>query len=298
MDRVYLVDASIYIFGAYFSLPEAWHNEEGLPTHAVCGYTRFLLDLIEQKNSRYLAVAFDESLGSCFRNTIYPAYKQSRALPDEALAFQLQACQAITRRLGIRTEASDLYEADDIIASLACGATSAGHSVSIVSKDKDLGQLLKGDKDHLFDYHAGVELDSKSYRIKTGIEPGQLVDYLALVGDRIDDVPGVPGIGNKTAVALLSRFGSVDNLLANLDKVSQSDLRGAKGIAAKIQDYEEQIRMARQLVTLFDKVPLDNSPGSLEWNACKAEQFLSALDAFGLRSFFEKRVNNSPVFNE
>ena len=129
---VYLIDASIYIFRAYFAIPDEWHSPDGHSVNALYGYTQFLLKFLQQTKPDRIAAAYDESLGSCFRNDIYPDYKSSRALPDEELAFQLSACRGLTELLGIMSPASERYEADDIIATLATQAQQQGESVAIV----------------------------------------------------------------------------------------------------------------------------------------------------------------------
>jgi 5'-3' exonuclease len=296
VNRVYLVDASIYIFGAYFSLPEAWHSDEGLPTQAVYGYTRFMLDLLENSKPRYVVAAFDESLGSCFRHEIYPEYKSNRELPDEALAFQIEACQLLTCLLGVRTEASEHFEADDIIATLARHASEAGRGTTIVSRDKDLAQLLVDPGNRLLDYRAGTELDAESFRQQKGIGAEQLVDYLALVGDRIDNVPGVPGVGDKTAVSLLQQFGCLDAILADPDQVAASGIRSAKRIAAKIREFQGQLELARNLVRLVSEVPVAGSLESMERQSTDLQPVLEFLDRLGLVAAFESRLNQSRLF--
>ena len=149
---LYLIDASIYIFRHYFGLPDNWHSQDGYSTQAVYGYLKFLLSFIEEESPEYIAAAFDESLGNCFRNQIYPAYKANRVLPDEALAFQLNACVEVTGILGITGLASDTHEADDIIGTLAKrGRQMNGRQIIVVSRDKDLMQLV-GANDVIWDF--------------------------------------------------------------------------------------------------------------------------------------------------
>ena len=149
-DRIYLIDASIYIFRAWFSMPDRWHTEDGMPLNAVYGYTGFLLDFFSRVGlEAKVGVAFDESLGTCFRNDIFPGYKASRELPDEALAFQLSSCRALTETLGLACFGGTRYEADDYIAALAARANADARAVTIVTRDKDLGQILARDDDCL-----------------------------------------------------------------------------------------------------------------------------------------------------
>ncbi|MDX2350550.1 MAG: 5'-3' exonuclease H3TH domain-containing protein [Porticoccus sp.] len=261
---LYLIDASIYIFRYYFGLPENWHSQEGHPTQAVYGYLKFLLSLIDKESPEYIAVAFDESLGNCFRNQIYPAYKANRVLPDEALAFQLNACVEVTGMLGITGLASDTHEADDIMGTLAKrGRQVNGHQIIVVSRDKDLMQLV-GPNDLIWDYGQAEPQDRMAVMGRMGVWPEQLADYLALVGDSIDNIPGVPGIGAKTAAALLKHFGSLNALLQAGELIGEVPVRGAKNLSAKIDAYREQILMARKLTKIAEDAPVghvDMNPG-------------------------------------
>ncbi len=250
---LYLVDASIYIFRHYFVLPERWHSEEGYPTQAVYGYLSFLLSLLEQQQPQFIVAAFDESLGSCFRNDIYPAYKANRALPDEALAFQLNACAEVTELLGISGLASNSHEADDIIGTLARRGRTDGHQVIVVSRDKDLAQLLRHE-DLIWDFGRSDARDREGVRQEMGIWPEQLADYLALVGDPVDNIPGVPGVGAKTALALLAHFGNLDAILAAGEKVAEIPVRGAAKLSAKITAGREQLDIARRLTPIDENV--------------------------------------------
>ena len=282
-NRAFLIDASIYIFRAWFSLPDRWHTPDGMPLNAVYGYVGFLLDFLAQTDlPPGCAAAFDESLGTCFRNDIYPAYKSSRELPDEALAFQLQACREATERLGIPCFSSQRYEADDFIASLARLCREQGMAVTVVTRDKDLGQVLEGDEDHWWDFAAGVRLDPISFAEKHGVRPDQFADYLALVGDPVDDIPGVPGVGAKTAASLLAVYDSLDDLQAGLGAVGELQLRGAKSLQAKLEQHWEQARLARQLTTLEYRIPdLDSMP-SYRPDSSHVEALVTYLESLGL----------------
>jgi 5'-3' exonuclease len=255
-QRAWLIDASIYIFRAWFSLPDNWHTPQGQPVSAVYGYTKFLLDFMaETGQAAYCGAAFDESLGSNYRNDIYPAYKANRELPDEALAFQLRACREITQRLGIPCYGSARYEADDYLASLARLFQHRDIPVSVVTRDKDLGQIIHGPADHWWDFAGGVTLDAVAFEQKYGVRPGQFADYLALVGDPVDDIPGVPGVGAKTAARLLQAFDNLDALAKGLGRVGELDIRGAAGVQQRLQDNWAQVLLARQLTGLESNIP-------------------------------------------
>lgn len=265
---ILLVDASIYIFQYYFAMPDNWFSQkEQWPTAAVYGYTAFLGRLLAQQCPKRIGVCFDESLDQCFRNDLYADYKSSRALPDEALAFQLQACKKVTQLLGLATYASDRYEADDLLGSLYQQCQRSVGPIAILTRDKDLGQLLKRPQDFLWDYalymkaqKAQANTDSlsvdsgRSYGVdiqqKFGVRPDQMVDYLALVGDAVDDIPGVPGIGKKTAQQLLAHFDTIVSLFDEVERVELLSIRGAKRIMASLEEYREQITISQQLATI------------------------------------------------
>ncbi|GAB3276952.1 5'-3' exonuclease [Parahaliea aestuarii] len=254
-QRAWLLDASIYIFRAWFSLPDRWHSPDGMPLNAVVGYAGFLASMVERcAPQALLAAAFDESLGTCFRNAIYPGYKASRSLPDETLAFQLHACRELTERLGLPCYGGPDYEADDYLATLARLCREAGYPVTLVSRDKDLGQLLfPGDA--LWDAAADQALDADGFRQRFGVLPRQFPDYQGLVGDAIDDIPGVPGVGARSTVALLTHFDSLDALAVRLDEVAGLPLRGASGLQRKLEAHWPQALMSRELARLESAVP-------------------------------------------
>lgn len=267
-----LLDASIFIFQYYFSLPENWASDEGYSTNAVYGYTAFLLRLLEEQRPRIIAACFDESLGSCFRNSIYPDYKCSRPPADEALAFQLQACREATELLGIASFSSREYEADDLLGSLSRLLRSKAPPIAILSRDKDLGQLLRREHDFLWDYSKKEKAFADGIHGKFGVYPHQLADYLALVGDSIDDIPGVPGLGPKTAQALLGVHESIDGIFSALDELHQLPIRGAKKLAEKLEAHAEQVFMARQLATIVETVPLHCNSSDLAWSEAAVDR--------------------------
>ena len=247
---VHLVDASIYIFKAWFALPPSWVSAEGMPTHAVVGFAGFLAGLLEHDPSAGILAAFDESLGTCFRHEIHPGYKQSRALPDDTLAFQLSACRELAETLGITCVASPRFEADDLLASAAAHARASGNRCVLISRDKDLGQLLEREDDVLQDFPSGEAFVREVWTARHGIRPEQLPARLAMTGDPIDDIPGVPGIGRLTANSLLADHDDIEDILADLDGIAGSGRRGAARIASALRVHEAQVRMARRLTAL------------------------------------------------
>ncbi|HEV8077606.1 MAG TPA: 5'-3' exonuclease H3TH domain-containing protein [Marinobacter sp.] len=269
-----LIDASIYIFRYYFSLPDRWFDQHhGYGTAAVYGYTGFLLSLLEAHRPSHVAACFDESLGSGFRHQLYPAYKSSRVLPDAALAFQLQACREASELLGIASFASDLYEADDLLGSLYhyCGQQAA--PVAVLTRDKDLAQVLTRPEDYLWDYSAQQRYYHADIIARFGVPPDALVDYLALVGDSSDDIPGVPGVGPKTAAALLMAFGSLEALWLRRGEIANLPLRGAGTLAAKLEAFRPQIALAQQLARIKMDIDLVSHFDDLRHKAINIDDF-------------------------
>ena len=287
----YLIDASIYIFRAYFSLPERWFSPGGYPLNAVYGYTGFLLELLSQlPRPATVAAAFDESLGSCFRNEIYPGYKASRELPDEALAFQLQACREITELMGIPCFGGDRHEADDYIATLAARYREAGRPVTVVTRDKDLGQLLLGEDDRLWDFAAGNRLDRAGFRDRFGVAPEQFADYQGLVGDSIDDIPGVPAVGAKSGAILINAFNDLETLEPERGSLDGLGLRGAARISAALEEHWEQALISRELARLDNGTPGVEAPDDLQLDDLAALE--NALAELGLAGPLTRRVRS------
>lgn len=281
--RAWLIDASIYIFRAYFSLPDRWHSPDGRPLNAVYGYASFLVDFLGRtKPGDYCAAAFDESLGSCFRNDIYADYKASRVLPDEDLAFQLDSCRELTTRIGLPNLGGQRYEADDYIATLARLCRAQDMPVTIVTRDKDLGQLLRGRGDRWWDFAADTELDESGFIQRFGVKPEQFADYLALVGDSVDDIPGVPGVGPKSAAAILASYPSLCDIELNLDRIGSLQIRGAASLQQRLVEHWDQVRVARRLTGLEENIPgLDTAPAYAP-DAAGVAAFTAYLEELGL----------------
>jgi len=221
------------------------------------------------------------------------------SLPDEALAFQLKACRRVSQLLGIQTYGSKTHEADDLLGSLYQPLVRTRKPIAILTRDKDLAQLLRRPEDYLWDYAAsssteqiGVKHFAMDIQHKFGVEPNQLIDYLALVGDNIDDIPGVPGIGAKTAQQLLKHFGSIDHMLTTLCSTphlfTELPIRGAKALAPKLIEYREQIRMAQQLATIVINLDLINSVRELEWQEPKWTSLKRFCTQMGFPKLFQR----------
>jgi 5'-3' exonuclease len=249
LPSVYLVDASVYIFRAWFSVPEDFVNQAGEPTNAVYGFSGFLCSLLEQTEAEHVAVAFDESLSTSHRNEIYPEYKANRDPAPDDLKRQFSWARSVAEAMGLQCFADARYEADDLIGTLAEYWRERGHPICVVTSDKDLAQLV-GENDHWWDFSRNQKLNAGQLTEKFGVMPGQMADFLALTGDAVDNIPGVPGVGPKSASALLGHFGDLDTIYDRLDEVEQLQIRGAKSLQKKLADHREAADLAKKLTVI------------------------------------------------
>jgi 5'-3' exonuclease len=272
---LYLVDASVFIFRAYYSVPVDLTDRDGNPINAVHGFARFLGDLLERESPGHLAVAFDESLEQSFRNEIYPAYKANREPAPPELKRQFALCLEVVRALGIAEFSSSRYEADDIIGTLAMLARREGQAVTIVSRDKDLTQLISA-QDTYWDAVADVRYGYDDIEERFGVIPERMADFLALMGDAVDNVPGVPGVGRKTAATLLKHFDTLEGVFANLDTVAKLKFRGAKFVAESLREHREAAFLSRRLTGIACDMPLAVARDDLR----RRKPDLAATEAF------------------
>lgn len=276
MPTVHLVDASVYIFRAYFAVPDS------LPNNAARGFLDFLSRLVREEEVTHLGVAFDESLTTSFRNDVFPGYKASRGLAPPELEAQLGACGELAEAFGAATFVHERYEADDLIAAL-CARLDA--PAVIVTSDKDLAQLVS-DRVTLLDFAKGDRYTPAEVEAKFGVPPAHIADYLGLVGDKVDDIPGVKGVGKKSAAALLQAFPGLDALYARLDEVPDLPLRGAKSLAAKLAAGRESAFLSRRLATVAADAPAAATLDDLRYDgadATRLDPLLERLELGGLR---------------
>lgn len=293
---VYLIDASIYIFRAWFSVPDSMRGEDGSPVNAVYGFCRFLTEFLERSEATHIGVAFDESLTQSFRNEIYPAYKMNRELPPAELSRQFQLCRRVAEAAGLYCVGHDRYEADDLIATLALSMREQGFRNGVVSGDKDLAQLLRGG-DFWWDFARNKQLDADKVIDKFGVPPEAIQDYLGLCGDAVDNIPGVPGVGPKTASALLQEFGDMDQVYQNLDNIPYLKIRGAKTLPAKLVEHEGQARLSKQLATVAYDAPIETRAEHLRRRAAERNSFQEISHIIGGRGegLFQRLVESSKV---
>ena len=252
-----LIDASVYVFRAYYSMPDDMVDDAGNPVNALYGFCRFLGDFMENVTPEFVAVAFDESLTESFRTEIYPEYKANRDPAPEELKRQFSQCRRYVRSLGLMELGSPRYEADDLIGTLVEHGRRQGRPSTIVSRDKDLTQLL-GKDDVFWDFAGKGKLRYEEIPGSFGVWPEQIADFLALAGDAVDNIKGVPGVGKKTAEKLLQHFGSLGDIYDNLDRVHEVNVRGAKTLGAKLETHRDEAMLARKLTGIACDAPIDD----------------------------------------
>jgi DNA polymerase I len=245
---LYLIDISSYFYRAFHALP-ALSNSQGVPTNATYGVTTMLLKVLRERQPQHLALVFDAK-GPTFRHNMYKDYKANRPPMPEALVSQLPYIRKIIEALNLPALEYGGYEADDLICTLVRRAREEGYEVEIISGDKDLLPLVAEGVD-LWDPMKEARFDPAAIRAKYGLTPEELVEVRALAGDASDNIPGVPGVGEKTALKLIGEFHSLENLLAHLNEVK------GKALKARLEEHADQARLSRQLTELEAQVPLD-----------------------------------------
>jgi len=243
-------------------LPEM-RDRDGNPVHAVFGFARFLGDLIERVRPTYIAVAFDQRRANSYRSRIYPAYKANRERAPADLVRQFGRCRELCRHLGLAMFVDPEYEADDIIGTLASLMRDAGVRSAYITRDKDLAQLMR-DGDLFWDFGAREQFGYHDIERHFGVAPERFADYLALTGDDVDNIPGVPGVGHRTAASLMKAFGSLDEIYADLARVARLKLRGAGTLGARLSEHRESAYLARRLTRISCDLSLGVEPLGLK----------------------------------
>tara|TARA_B100001939_G_scaffold315853_1_gene301378 strand:- start:12512 stop:15289 length:2778 start_codon:yes stop_codon:yes gene_type:complete len=286
-EHLYLVDGSGFIFRAYHALPQLTRHD-GTPVNAVLGFSNMLFkllqDLEDAERPTHIAVIFDAARKT-FRNDIYPDYKAHRPPPPEDLVPQFPLIREAVRAFNVPAIESDGYEADDIIATYATEAAKQGFEVSIVSSDKDLMQLVN-DRISLFDSMKNREIGVEEVIEKFGVAPEKVVDIQALAGDSSDNVPGIPGIGVKTAAQLINEYGSLDELLERAGEIKQPKRR------ERLLEHADMARISRELVTLKRDVPGLVGLDELKVQDLDADMLMPFLEEQGFRSLQAKVLSH------
>jgi DNA polymerase-1 len=274
-DHVYLVDGSGYIFRAYHALPPMT-RPDGTPVNAVYGFTSMLMKLVDDSDAEYLAVVFDTARKT-FRSDIYPEYKANRPPPPDDLIPQFALIREAVRAFGLPCVEKEGFEADDLIATYAKKAVAEGKTVTIVSSDKDLMQLV-GPGVEMMDPMKGTRIGPDQVVERFGVGPDKVVDVQALAGDSTDNVPGVPGIGVKTAAELINTYGDLENLLAHAEEIKQPKRR------ERLIEHADLARVSLKLVTLDADAPVEDAVESFALKEPDAKTLLSFLEEQAFKS--------------
>ncbi|MGL4918101.1 MAG: DNA polymerase I [Aeromonas allosaccharophila] len=282
-----LVDGSSYLYRAFFASQQAdLRTSTGLPSGAVRVMANMMRSLRKQYPDCHVAVVFDAK-GKTFRDDIYPEYKATRASMPDDLRSQVAPIHQMIKAMGFPFLMVEGVEADDVIGTLARQATEKQLPVLISTGDKDMAQLVS---DHvtLIDTMKDVKTDRKGVIEKFGVPPELIIDYLALMGDKVDNIPGMTGVGEKTALALLQGIGSIDEIAANLDKVAALGFRGSKAFADKFREQEEQVRLSYRLATIKTDVELEQSLEQLQLKPVDKESLLAVYREYELRNLIKE----------
>jgi len=277
--RAYLIDSSIYIFRAWHVFDDSITDIDGNPTNAVYGFSEFLYQLIQQKQPEYIACAFDEHQTDSYRCGIYPEYKANRPPAPEELIVQFEYCREFCRAVGIPEFGSNRFEADDIIGTLASRLRSEGFDITIVSADKDLTQLVLGDKDAWWDYARGNVLNDKGVEKHWGVKPQQIADLLALSGDKVDNIPGIPGVGYKMASNFLKKYPDVESVLENIENISAMKFRGSARIQNLVNEHQKLLPMNKPLTTIVTDAEFKDHQKDIRWKGINEKIFHELFDA-------------------
>ena len=283
-NRLILVDGSGYIFRAFYALPPMT-RADGTPVNAVFGFTSMLLKLSQDMEGENILVVFDAAR-TTFRNKIYKDYKANRSDPPEELVPQFSLIRDATEAIGLKSLEVAEYEADDIIATYVKFAVKQKIETVIISSDKDLMQLIQGGVS-LYDPMKNIPIGADGVIEKFGVTPDKVIDVQALAGDTSDNVPGIPGIGIKTAAQLINEYGNLENLLENAQQIKQNKRRES------LINHSELAKISKQLVSLFSDVPLPYSINDLKWTPRNDEKLLKFL-----RENNFKRLENKLFDNE
>ena len=286
-----LIDGSSYLFRAFHGMPPLT-NSKGQDTGAIYGVVNMIRSLIKEFEPTHIAVVFDAK-GKTFRDDIYAQYKANRPSMPEELRSQIAPLHQIIKAMGLPIIVEEGVEADDVIGTLATQASKLGIPTLISTGDKDMAQLVDEHvvlintmNNHVMDHDGVIE--------KFGIPPHLIIDFLALKGDKVDNIPGVPGVGDKSALGLLQGIGGIDDIYNNLDKIASLDFRGAKTMAQKMAENEANARLSYLLATIKLDVPLDFSPQDLKPSEPDYQSLQSLFTEYEFKRWLEEvsAVNN------
>jgi 5'-3' exonuclease len=281
--RLFLIDGSSYIYRAFFALPPAF-NSAGFPTHGTYGFISFMMKLLKRHQPEYLAVVLDSGRQT-FRNQMFVEYKSNRRQAPPDLVRQLPHIRRVLNAMNVVALELQDYEADDLIGTLCATLCDEDCALIVVSSDKDLMQLVSN-KVSLFDSVKERWIGEREVIARFGVEPERVPDVLGLMGDAVDNIPGVKGVGRKTASALMQRFRDLEDLYGNLDQLQQTDLRGVTRLREALKDGKETAFLSRDLATIKKNVPLRIDLEQLQFKGANRDK---------MRSLFEELEFNNLV---
>jgi DNA polymerase-1 len=285
LPRAYLIDSSIYIFRAWHTYDDSITDSLGKPSNAIFGFGDFLFQLLKQKQPKYIACAFDAS-----------QTESNRPPAPAELKHQFAQCRQFCQAVGIPEFASNRYEADDIIGSLANYFREQGFAITVVSADKDLTQLIVGDEDAWWDYARGTVLNRRGVEKQFGVVPEQIPDLLALSGDKVDNIPGIPGVGYTTASKILKKYPSIETILENIEEISEMKFRGASRIQALLNAHKGMLPLNKLLTTIVCDMHLeDHLEALLEnliWQGVNHDDFSNLSKQLDLSAALSQRWLN------
>jgi DNA polymerase-1 len=281
----YIIDGHAQIYRAYFAPFRELTAPNGEPTKATFVFTQMLLNLIEQRKPDYLAMVIDSGDESVFRKAIYPEYKANRKPAPDDFHPQEQRIFQIVKDAGVPIFVKPGYEADDLIATIAKRLCNEDYEIYLVSKDKDLRQILS-DCIHMYDVQSNEVIDVKKLEEKVGYGPAEAVEVQTLMGDAIDNVPGIPGVGEKTAAKLVKKYGNVENILKHVDEMTPK-------MKENFVAFGEKLTLSRQLVTLKTDVDFDFDPATCEFKGLNVDGLRPHLETLGFRNLLN-RLGDAP----
>ena len=287
MKKVALIDGSSYIYRAFYALPPL-KSPDGKPTGAIYGFIRMLSKLLNEIQPDYIAVVFDKA-GKTFRHEEYKEYKATRKETPDELKAQIPEIKKIIKLFGIKVLEKEGYEADDIIATLAKKAKEKGYQVYVITPDKDMMQLVN---QNVFVFNPVNEklFDREAVKEKYGVYPEQFVDYLSIIGDSVDNIHGVKGVGPKTASKLLNEYNNIEGIFENLENLREK-------IRDAFLEAKENLETNRFLIKLDDNTPLDIDVEDLAKEQTKWEELIEEFEKLGFKSLL-KEIKNRKVENE
>lgn len=278
---LYLIDSSIYIFRAWQTLPASITNAHGEQSNATHGFTETLASILEERQPQYIACAFDKSSKTGDRYKIYPQYKANREPAPPELKLQFDRCMQVASAFGVPGFSSTKVEADDIIGRFARVAQNANIPLTIISADKDLTQFI-GEHDQYWNL-AKKSLQNYAQLTKQfKVMPEQIADMLALCGDKVDNIPGIPGVGATTAARLLKKWKTLDGVFENHEAIAKMQFRGAPRVAKLVDEYADTVRLARKLTGLIEDDDLPEKMDALKRDILSSDTMAERLIIAGV----------------